>query len=89
MIIDVYYLGRPCLLNIVPGYSDTVLFGLVRQRGEVHLNAQTVPSAGWVWAEDLICSRAESHWQYMDKREWKWGENHRPGGKRQTQIKTD
>lgn len=52
-------LPTPCLLNILPGYySDIVLFGWVRQRWGVHLSAQTVPSAGRVWADDLICSWA-------------------------------
>lgn len=50
-------LPAPCLLNIIPGYySDIVLFGWVRQRWEDHLSAQTVPSAGGIWAEALICS---------------------------------
>lgn len=52
-------LPTPCLLSILLAiYLDIVLFGWVRQRWGVHFSAQTVPSAGRVWADDLICSRA-------------------------------
>ena len=58
-IADVYYLAstlpieyRPCLLL---GYCFSAW---IRQRWEIHLSALTVPSAGWVRAEEVTCNKA-------------------------------